>query len=388
MPSEPPNHPDIKVSVIGFGLAGRVFHAPFVSAVPGLKLTSIVQRTGNEAAAAYPHVAILRSFEEALASEVDLVVVGTPNETHFPLAKQALEAGKHVVIDKPFAATSAQARTLIDVAAAHQRVVVPFHNRRWDGDFLTVRDLLQRQDLGRLVTFESHFDRFRPQPRPNTWKESGSTSTGLLFDLAPHLLDQALVLFGAPEAITASVRKDRDHSDIEDAFDIVLHYPGLLAICRSSMIACDASPRFLLHGTQGSFKKYGLDPQEPTLVAGGHVPRLSEAPDAAPDHWLPESHWGLLTVAPDPAEPGILVTHKIETRLGDYRSFYANVRDAIRGPRTPGGYPRGRLSQHQAARTCARKAASPAEPSRSSSNPAASPLTGPSFPLYPCVTSA
>ncbi|HEX4652200.1 MAG TPA: Gfo/Idh/MocA family oxidoreductase [Granulicella sp.] len=324
---------EIKVAVIGFGLAGRVFHAPFVSAVPGLKLASIVQRKGDEAAKAYPEATILRSFEEALASEAELIVVGTPNETHYTLAKQALEAGKHVVVDKPFAATGEEARTLVDLAAKKKRVLAPFQNRRWDGDFLTVRDVLAHGDLGRLVTFESHFDRFRPLPRPNTWKESGNACNGLLFDLAPHLLDQALALFGAPEAITASVRKDRDASDIEDAFDIVLHYPGLLAICRSSMLACDASPRFLLHGTKGSFKKYGLDPQEPALVAGGRVPRINETPGAKPDQWLTEkeSHWGLLTVAPDPHEPGIVVTRKIETRPGDYRLFYANVRDAIRG---------------------------------------------------------
>jgi scyllo-inositol 2-dehydrogenase (NADP+) len=320
---------EIKVAVIGFGLAGRVFHAPFVSAVPGLKLTSIVQRKGDEAAKAYPQVTILRSFEEALKSDAELIIVGTPNETHYALAKQALEAGKHVVVDKPFAATSQEARTLVELAAARKLVLAPFQNRRWDGDFLTVRDVLEHKDLGRLVTFESHFDRFRPLPRPNTWKESASLCNGLLFDLAPHLLDQVLALFGVPEAITASVRKDRDNSDIEDAFDIVLHYPGLLAISRSSMLACDASPRFLLHGTKGSFKKYGLDPQEPTLVAGGHVPRLA----AEPDQWLTEkeSHWGLLTVAPDPHEPSIVVTRKIETRPGDYRLFYANVRDAICG---------------------------------------------------------
>jgi scyllo-inositol 2-dehydrogenase (NADP+) len=324
---------EIKVAVLGFGLAGRVFHAPFVSAVPGLRLTAIVQRRGDEAAHAYPGVAILRSVEEALASDVDLIVVGTPNETHYPLAKQSLEAGKHVVVDKPFAATSEQARELMHLAARRNLVLAPFQNRRWDGDFLTVRDLLEQKALGRLVTFESHFDRYRPLPRPNTWKESASACNGLLFDLAPHLLDQALALFGAPQGITANVRHDRDASDIEDAFDIILHYPRLLAFCRSTMLACDPSPRFLLHGTKGSFKKYGLDPQEPALVAGAHVPRLSENPSSKPDQWLldKESHWGLLTVAPDPAEPGIVVTRKIETRPGDYRGFYANVRDAIRG---------------------------------------------------------
>ncbi|HZY72992.1 MAG TPA: Gfo/Idh/MocA family oxidoreductase, partial [Edaphobacter sp.] len=267
--------------------------------------------------------------EEALADpSIRLIVVGTPNETHFALAKQALEAGKHVVIDKPFAATSTQARELIDLAKSRDLVLAPYHNRRWDGDFLTVRKILDRKVVGRLVTFESHFDRFRPLPREATWKESSNPANGMLFDLGPHLVDQALALFGTPRAITASVRRDRDATDIEDAFDITLHYDRLLAHCRATMLACDAAPRFLLHGTLGSFKKYGLDPQEPTLVAGGKVPPVG---DARP--WLadPESEWGTLTVAPNPADPGTLIRTRIETELGDYRGYYANVRDAING---------------------------------------------------------
>lgn len=320
---------DIGVAVIGFGLAGRVFHAPFVQAVPGLKLEAIVQRRGDEAGKAYPDARILRSVEEALADPaVNLIVVGTPNETHFSLANQALAAGKHVVIDKPFAATSAQARELIDLATTRGLIVAPYHNRRWDGDFLTVRKLLDQQAVGRLVTFESHFDRFRPLPREATWKEGGNPANGMLFDLGPHLVDQVLSLFGAPQAITASVRKDRDSTDIEDAFDITLHYPRLLAHCRASMLACDAAPRFLLHGTRGSFKRYGLDPQEPALLGGSKVPPVGDSRE-----WLaePESQWGTLTVAPNPADPGTLTRTTVETELGDYRGYYANVRDAING---------------------------------------------------------
>jgi len=322
---------EIGVGVVGFGLAGRVFHAPFVSAVPGLRLEAIVQRKGDEAAKAYPETRILRSFEDALKdAAIQLIVVATPNETHFELAKQALEAGKHVVIDKPFAATSAQAKELWQLAWEKGVVLAPFHNRRWDGDFLTVVDLLEKNAIGRLVTFESHFDRFRPVPRANTWKEGEDPANGLLFDLGPHLVDQALTLFGTPIGITANVRKDRDITQIEDAFDITLEYPRLRVHCRSSMLACDAAPRFLLHGTGGSFKKYGLDPQEPALVGGAKVPRLGETGDGV---WLQESkeHWGTLTVAPDPAEPSVLVRTKVETEPGDYRLYYANVRDAING---------------------------------------------------------
>jgi scyllo-inositol 2-dehydrogenase (NADP+) len=319
---------EIGVAVIGFGLAGQVFHAPFVSSVPGLRLEAIVQRKGDEAAKAYPKTRILRSVDEALNDPaVQLIVVGTPNETHFDLAKQALLAGKHVVVDKPFAATSEEAAELKELGKKQGVVLAPFHNRRWDGDFLTVKKLLAEEAVGRLVTFESHFDRFRPVPRENTWKEGPSTANGLLFDLGPHLVDQALTLFGVPQGITASVRMDRDHTDIEDAFDITLEYPKLRAHCRSSMLACDAAPRFLLHGTKGSFKKFGLDPQEPALLGGAKVPRMGQG------EWLADSeeHWGTLTVAPVPADPGTLTRTKIKTDFGDYRNYYANVRDAING---------------------------------------------------------
>jgi scyllo-inositol 2-dehydrogenase (NADP+) len=318
--------PDIGVAVIGFGLAGQVFHAPFVNAVPGLTLEAIVQRKGDEAAKAWPDTRILRTVEEALNDPaIQLIVVGTPNETHYTLAKQALQAGKHVVIDKPFTATSAEAKELGELAASRNLILAPFHNRRWDGDFLTVRRLLNEKAVGRLVTFESHFDRFRPLPREATWKEAGNDANGMLFDLGPHLVDQAIVLFGIPQGITASVRKDRDDTAIEDAFDITLEYPHLRAHCRATMLACINAPRFVLHGTKGSFRKYGLDPQEPALVAGAKVPSIGEG------EWLAEKEkdWGILAVAPNPADPTIIVSTQVRTELGDYRSYYANVRDAI-----------------------------------------------------------
>jgi predicted dehydrogenase len=324
---------EIGVGVIGYGLGGRVFHAPFVSAVPGLKLVSIMTTKGD-AAKVYPSARISRSIDDVLADKsIELVVVSTPNETHFDLARRALTAGKHVVIDKPFAATSAEARQLADLAKSQGLLVVPFHNRRWDGDFLTLRKILADGLLGRVVTFESHFDRFRPMPRENTWKEAGNPANGMLFDLGPHLVDQVLAVFGAPEAITASVRSDRDQTDIEDAFDITLHYPanngkGLLAYCRATYLACINGPRFLLHGTHGSFIKFGVDPQEAALEGGAKVPVIG-----SPDHWLQEkqSAWGKLAVAPVLSDPTMLVEEPVETLPGDYRGFYANVRDAILG---------------------------------------------------------
>lgn len=325
----------IRTAVLGYGLACKVFHAPFISAVPGLELTAIVQRRGDEAATDYPTVKIFRSIDEAIdCPDIDLIVVATPNDTHYEIALRALQAGKHLVIDKPFSSTSLQARELIEAARRANKIVAPFHNRRYDGDFLTVRKLRAEATLGRIVTVESHFDRFRPIQRANTWKEASGPANGMLFDLGPHLVDQALALYGPPAAITASVRSDRDESAIEDAFIIVLDYGGtadnryLRYTCQSTLLAAENGPRFTIHGTAGSFVKYGVDLQEPALVAGAKVPPLGD-----PTPWLPEpeSAWGTLTHAPNPADPGNLVRTPYPTVPGDYRQFYVNVRDAILG---------------------------------------------------------
>ena len=333
----------IRVAVLGFGLAGRVFHCPFVSAIPGLELTAIVQRKGDEAAKAYPEARILRSAEEAFADpDLDLIIVGTPNETHEPLALAALRAGKHVVVDKPMAPSGASAATLIRAARDAGRQLFPFHNRRWDGDFLTIQSLLAESKLGRLAAIHSQWDRFRPVPRANTWKEAEADANGLLQDLGPHLLDGAMALFGLPQRLTASVRREREGTEIEDAFDILLEFDRpatgntpahtLRYTCGSTMIAAQPEPRFRVHGTSGSYTKYGVDPQEAHLVAGGgHPPRLGAA---VPDSWLsePESAWGTLTLAADPVNHPSELTHTpLPTLDGDYRLFYAGVRDALLG---------------------------------------------------------
>ena len=331
---------NIRVAVLGFGLAGRVFHCPFVSAVPGLELAAIVQRTGDTAAEIYPMARILRSADEAIADpDIDLIIVGTPNDTHERLAHAALAAGKHVVVDKPMAPTSAAIRALMQAAQTAGKLLIPFQNRRWDGDFLTLQSVLKAETLGRVVKVISHWDRFRPGPRAGTWKESAGDAHGLLQDLGPHLLDQAMALFGAPQRLTGSVRRDRDRSEIEDAFDIVLEYDRpngqtLLYACHSSMIAADPAPRFRVHGTAGSFTKCGLDPQEAHLVADGrHPPTLGSSVP-----WIsePETAWGTLTLAADPFnKPAELTRTPVTPIDGDYRLFYANVRDAIRGDAKP-----------------------------------------------------
>jgi predicted dehydrogenase len=323
----------VRTAVLGYGFGGRIFHCPFISAVPGLELTAILQRTGDTAAAAYPSARILRSLEEVLNDPaIDLCVVTTPNTSHVELATAALRAGKHVVVDKPLAPTSAEARGLIDLAAAQGKLLAPFHNRRYDGDFLTVRKLVDEGTLGRIVQVLSHYDRFRPLQRPNSWKEAAGPASGNLFDLGPHLVDQAVALFGTPTAVTASVRYDRDQTDIDDAADIVFDYTvngrTLRYECHETMLAADPAPRFRVHGTHGSYTKHGLDPQERALLDGRRPPQLGSQ-----EPWLPEpeSAWGTLTLATERREPVQVERKPCPSVTGDYRRFYANVRDAIHG---------------------------------------------------------
>jgi scyllo-inositol 2-dehydrogenase (NADP+) len=310
---------DIRVGVIGFGLAGRIFHTAVVAATPGLELAAIVQRRGDEAAKAYPGVKIARSIEEMLEDPtIRLVVVGTPSFSHYEHAEQCLRAGRNVVIDKPITLTSEETRKLIDLAQQHKLLVTAYQNRRWDGDFVTLKQVLASGELGRAVSYESHFDRYRAEPKRDVWRESGGPGGGILFDLGPHLIDQATTLFGNPESVFADVRIDREGSVVDDAFDLQLKFPsGITALLRSTLTACTPGPRFVVHGTRGSFVKWGIDPQEDQLKAGAKF----DDPGFGED---PASMWGELHVVGKPAQ-------RVKTAAGDYRGLYANVRDALLG---------------------------------------------------------
>ena len=321
--------PIISVGLVGFGFAGRTFHAPVIASVPGLKLAGVLQRHGDDAAQIFPGTRVVRSVPELLALDVPLVVVATPNESHAPIARECLLADRNVVIDKPFALTYVEAAEVAALAAKRRRLLSVYQNRRWDGDFQTLQKLVESGELGRVVTYESHFDRFRPERRDGAWREQAGPGSGVLFDLGPHLIDQALQLFGVPQAISGDVRLDRDGAVADDAFDLTLHYPGLRACLRASMLASYAGPRYVVHGTRGSYVKFGLDPQEDALKRG-------EKPGATLA-WgrEPESAWGTLIVGASgegrgiPAQPG--EERKIPTAAGDYRGYYENVRDAILG---------------------------------------------------------
>lgn len=310
----------IRTGVVGFGLAGRVFHTAVVQATPGLELACVVQRSGEDAKKEFPEAHLARSVEEMLSDVgIQLVVIATPSYSHYELAKQCLHEQRHVVIDKPFTLTSDEAAKLIHMARHRNLLLTVYQNRRWDGDFQTVRQVIASGDLGRLVTMESHFDRFRPEPRRDAWRESGAPGSGLLFDLGPHLIDQALTLFGPPDAISASIRVERDSAVTDDAFDLYLTYDRqrLTVVLRATLTACTPSPRFILHGTRGSFVKCGLDPQESQLRGGMR-------PDAPGFGEEPESRWGELRVEQQPPRP-------VPTLRGDYRGFYENVRDVMLG---------------------------------------------------------
>jgi len=311
----------VRVGLIGFGLAGQAFHAPVIRGVPGMELACIVERSGMRVQEKYPEVRVARTIEELLADkEIHLCVVATPNDSHFELAKACLLAGRDVVVDKPFAPTLRESEELVRLAAERGRLITVYQDRRWDGDFFTVKKLVESGRLGKIAEYECRFDRFRLEPKGNAWRErADQPGAGVLFDLGPHVIDQALVLFGEPRSITASAFCQRETSQVDDSFDVCREYPGLRALVRARIIAFAPGPHLLIHGTKGSFVKYGMDPQEARL-RGENVP---EGTDWGAD-WgeEAESLWGTLSVV---GEPSV----KLKTERGDYRGFYANVRDAI-----------------------------------------------------------
>jgi scyllo-inositol 2-dehydrogenase (NADP+) len=316
----------IDVGVVGFGLGGRAFHAPIIHAVPGLRLAAILQRNGNLAQEFYPEAKVVRALDELLELKtISLVAIATPNETHFPFAKRCLEAGKHVVVDKPFTNTLAEASELVALAKKQNRVLTVYQDRRFDGDFRTVKKLISDRTLGRVVRFETAFDRCRPVVKHGTWKEKALAGSGTFFDLGPHLVDQALELFGPPETVLADIRIEREGSLTEDAFELTFYYQsGLRAVMLESMLAPDPRPHYRIQGTNGVYVKNTLDPQEALLRA--------DQP-ATGDHWgvEPEKDWGTLTLF----DGGELKRQKFPTLRGDYRDFYAQVRDAIEGKGRP-----------------------------------------------------
>jgi predicted dehydrogenase len=313
----------IRVAIVGYGYASKVFHAPLIASVPGLALCAVSSSDAGKVHADWPAVEVAATPAALFArADIDLVVVPTPNDTHFPLARDALHAGKHVVVDKPFTLSQAQARELAGLAAAQGRLLSVFHNRRWDGDFLSVRELVASGRLGRLTHLESHFDRFRPGVRPR-WREQAGPGSGLWMDLGAHLLDQSLQLFGPPLALSLDLAMQREHAVANDAFHAQLRYAdGLRVVLHASALAAAPGARFTLHGTRGSFVKWGLDPQEDALKAG-------QRPDGRSAWHLPAETATL--ALHDPQAPDTMQRSAYAVQPGRYMAYYEGVRDALLG---------------------------------------------------------
>lgn len=314
----------ISVGLIGYGLAGKVFHAPLITAAgtAGLQLARISSGSADaaEVQRAYPGVNLDPNPQAMLADPgIGLIVVATPNASHFELARAALQAGKHVVVDKPFVLSSAEGEELIALAKAKGLLLSVFQNRRWDNDFLTLRNCIDSGRLGPVHSYYAHFDRYAPQVKVR-WKEQEQPGAGILWDLGSHLIDQALQLFGLPLAVTADLSVQREGARVEDYFHLTLDYGRRKAVLRAGMQACAPGPRYEVHGTQGSFTKYGIDGQETALKEGARPGDAGWGEDEA-------ANYATVTVVAD----GVAASERVKTIAGSYQSYYAGMAAAIAG---------------------------------------------------------
>ncbi|GAB3986095.1 Gfo/Idh/MocA family oxidoreductase [Spirosoma daeguense] len=306
----------VRVGLIGFGLSGRYFHTPFLSVNPRFQLAKIASSRPDAVQAFDASIGWVATPEELFADpEIDLVFVCSPNETHVDYAHKALEHGKHVVIEKPFALSEQEAIQLLELAQQKKLIATAYQNRRWDSDFLTIKRLLTEGALGSLVDYECRYDRFSPvNLQANSWKEQPALGRGNLYNLGPHLLDQALDLFGKPDSVQASVRIMRPGSQVHDYFDIRLGYADKNVRLESNLMIYQNQLRFSLHGTEGSFIKGGLDVQEERL-------RQNLLPNLPNWGTEPDDRWGTLYRSGGP--------ERIESLPGNYMPFYDNLYDAI-----------------------------------------------------------
>ena len=311
------NNP-IRTAIAGFGLSGKIFQAPFIHADPNFELKKVYERKTERAREEYPDVEIVRSFEELLTDDIDLVIISTPNDTHVPFAKKAMAAGKHVVVEKPVAATSTEADELCAAAKKQGVVFSVYQNRRLDSDFLTVKKLIEEGALGEVLDYEAHYDRFERGVNPKPWKAAGGAGVGVLYDLGVHIIDQAYVLFGMPNEVYADFRQQRPESPGIDNFEVILYYDKIKAILSAGEVVARQGPHFMVSGRRGTFIKYGEDVQEAALIAGKRPP--------APD-WDTEDEkcWGTLYY-----DDGIqILEKKIPTEVSSYAKYYENIFAAI-----------------------------------------------------------
>lgn len=304
----------INVGLASFGMSGEIFHAPLLHIHPGFRLKAICERTKNKAVQKYPDIITYRSFDEMLRDpDIDLVVVNVPDYLHFPMAINALKAGKHVIVEKPFTVKTDEAVQLIKAARRQNLLLSVYQNRRWDGGTLTVKQILAEKLLGRLVSFESHLDRFRNYLK-DSWKDKQGTGTGSLYNLGSHLIDESIQFFGLPEKLYAEIGSQRTDCKVDDYFFLTLYYQGMQVYLRSSYLVREPGPRYILHGTEGSYIKMGNDPQEEALKAG----RLPNEKDWGKE---PYQNWGILNTTIE----GTPFRGRVETLPGNYTAYYDNI---------------------------------------------------------------
>ncbi len=311
----------IRVGLCAYGMSGRVFHAPFLNSLPEFELAAVTERHQKKAGDRYPGITSYSSVEDLLKDDtLELIVVNTPNTTHFDYTKQALTAGKHVVVEKPFATTLKEAQKLVELAKEVDRSLIVFQNRRWDSDFLAVQKIVEEKRLGSLIDAEFHYDRYRMELSRKGHKEKQQRGVGLLFDLGPHLIDQAIHLFGKPKAVFARIQTHRENSEVDDYLNIQLLYKDFNCALKSSLLVREALPAFRLHGTLGSFIKTRSDIQEGLLKMGVGPQEI--------ENWgeEPETEGGILHVERE----GESVYQRIASPKGQYQEFYRRVYRWIR----------------------------------------------------------
>jgi predicted dehydrogenase len=310
----------IVTALCSFGMSGQVFHGPSLKVLPQYKIAKILERNLRLSEVLFPQATIVKEFDKIITdATIELVIVNTPDYLHFEMAKLAMEAGKHVVVEKPFVKESKDAVLLMEIARRNNVMLTVYQNRRLDGGFLTVQKVLENKLLGRVVEYECHYDRYRNFIQEGSWKEDGDERTGVLFNLGPHIVDQALVLFGKPEAVTAHLSVLRTGGRTTDQFDIKLHYGAFDATLRCSYLVREMGPQFIIHGTEGSFLKMATDPQEEHLK----IHRLPDEPSWGKE---PPGDWGKLNSSVN----GLHFEGKIETIPGNYARFYTNLYESIR----------------------------------------------------------
>ncbi|BAK81523.1 gfo/Idh/MocA family oxidoreductase [Candidatus Arthromitus sp. SFB-rat-Yit] len=308
----------ICVGLAGFGLSGKIFQAPFLHADSRFNLKKVYERTSTNSKKEYPEVEVVRSFDELLTSDIDLVVISTPNPCHFEMSLKAMQAGKHVVVEKPVASTSKEVMELCEISKRENVVFSVYQNRRFDGDFLTVKKIINENMIGEVLDYECHFDRFVTGKNKKQWKVDGGKGIDLLYDIGVHLIDQAYNIFGMPNEVYADLRKQRNESSGIDNFQVYLYYKDKKVVLSSGEVVAMSGPHFAIHGTKGSFIKYGKDLQEGRLISGM---RPWES-DLGVDE---EKYFGTLCRVSE----NEFLEEKIVTEIGDYGKYYDNIYHAI-----------------------------------------------------------